>query len=425
MLCFINGCFGMDDYEHGICVMNVLSLFTGAGGGELAFQHLLTGFRTIGYVEIDDYCQRIIRQRQLDGLLDQAPIFGDIRTFIDSGCCELYKGIADIVTAGFPCQPFSVAGKQLAEKDNRNLWPETIKTIRIIRPATVFLENVPGLLASEHALTIFRQLRENGYQTVPPLKLGADDIGANHRRKRIWIKMDYAGNGGISKRTGKIRIEGIRRNEKNRQAATDDLPTPPESGSLANSNKRRSQPGNDIAGWKAGSVSGGRCERAEVADTEGQSIGAGFCSIEQGKFGRRRSGNEGCEISDTSKSGLEGQKPKGKFSREQPGLSAECGWWTTEPTLGRVAHGVAHRVDRLKAIGNGQVPQVAATAWEILKPSELKMLDPTTNPIIHTDKELRARKLEKYLEKLLATHEIVPIEAQEALLDKIQAIRNE
>ncbi len=174
MLCFINGCFGMDDYEHGICVMNVLSLFTGAGGGELAFQHLLTGFRTIGYVEIDDYCQRIIRQRQLDGLLDQAPIFGDIRTFIDSGCCELYKGIADIVTAGFPCQPFSVAGKQLAEKDNRNLWPETIKTIRIIRPATVFLENVPGLLASEHALTIFRQLRENGYQTVPPLKLGAD-----------------------------------------------------------------------------------------------------------------------------------------------------------------------------------------------------------------------------------------------------------
>jgi len=59
--------------------MNVLSLFTGAGGGELAFQHLLTGFRTVGYVEIDDYCQRVIRQRISDGLLDDAPIFGDIK----------------------------------------------------------------------------------------------------------------------------------------------------------------------------------------------------------------------------------------------------------------------------------------------------------------------------------------------------------
>ena len=247
--------------------MNVLSLFTGAGGGELAFQHLLTGFRTIGYVEIDDYCQRVIAQRIKDGLLDNAEIYGDIRTFIAEGYAEAYQGQVDVITAGFPCQPFSVAGKQLAEKDNRNLWPETIKTIRIVKPATVFLENVPGLLASEYALTIFRQLRENGYQTLPPLRLGADDIGANHRRKRAWI-VAHSGNGGASKRTGKGRTESIRDNEGNGKTTTDSLPTPLESSSLANPNKWRSQPGNDHAGREEGSISGGRCEGAEVANSD-------------------------------------------------------------------------------------------------------------------------------------------------------------
>ncbi len=162
--------------------MNVLSLFTGAGGGELAFQHLLTGFKTVGYVEIEDYCQRIIKQRQFDGLLDRAPIFGDIRAFIDSGCCELYQGITDVVTAGFPCQPFSVAGKRKGKDDSRNLWPETKSVIRLVRPRYAFLENVPGLLASGYMPQIFSDLAEVGYD-ARWFVLGADDVGANHRHK--------------------------------------------------------------------------------------------------------------------------------------------------------------------------------------------------------------------------------------------------
>ena len=88
--------------------MNELSLFSGAGGGLLATQHLL-GFNTIGYVEYDNYCQQVIAQRIKDGFLHNAPIFTDIRAFIDSGCAELYRGVTDVVAAGFPCQPFSVA----------------------------------------------------------------------------------------------------------------------------------------------------------------------------------------------------------------------------------------------------------------------------------------------------------------------------
>src|ERR1041385_3049544 len=87
--------------------LNELSLFTGCGGGVLG--SLLLGHRIIGYVEKDDYCQKLIAQRIKDGIFHNAPIFSDIRTFIDSGSAELYRGVTDILSAGFPCQPFSVA----------------------------------------------------------------------------------------------------------------------------------------------------------------------------------------------------------------------------------------------------------------------------------------------------------------------------
>ena len=81
--------------------MKELSLFSGAGGGLLGTHHLL-GWQTIGYVEYDDYCQKVLRQRIKDGLLDAAPIFGDIQGFISGGYAGSYAGMVDIVTAGFP-----------------------------------------------------------------------------------------------------------------------------------------------------------------------------------------------------------------------------------------------------------------------------------------------------------------------------------
>ncbi len=165
--------------------MRELSLFTGAGGGLLG-THLL-GWTPIGYVEFNDYCQRVIRQRIIDGILPSAPIFGDIRAFISSGCAELYRGITDVITAGFPCQPFSVAGDMEAGNDDRNMWPATIDVIQRVRPPLVFLENVPGLLSSGYGFTVASDLQWAGYQVLPPLQLGAFDVGCHHRRNRIWI----------------------------------------------------------------------------------------------------------------------------------------------------------------------------------------------------------------------------------------------
>ena len=181
--------------------MHELSLFTGAGGGLLGTK--LLGWKAIGYVEKEPYCQKVIRQRIADGILDAAPIFGDIRAFVSEGYAESYQGLVDVITGGFPCQPFSVAGKQRGHQDERNMWPETIECIRIVRPRYAFLENVPGLLGASgdpgewdmeeaptdnirYFGTILSGLSEARYD-ARWITLGADDVGANHRRKRVWI----------------------------------------------------------------------------------------------------------------------------------------------------------------------------------------------------------------------------------------------
>lgn len=263
--------------------MNELSLFSGAGGGLLGTK--LLGWRHVGYVEYERYCQQVIAQRIKDGFLDEAPIFGDIDHFIESGASKKYAGFVDVVTAGFPCQPFSVAGKKRGQDDERNKWPQTIQCICDVRPRYALLENVPGLLNSGYFQEILGSLAQARYD-AKWIVLGADDVGAPHRRKRLWIKATMAD-------TSSIRLE-------------------------------------------------------EHGHSQAEDV------IERGK-----------EVPNTSSERLEGWESSSRESEEHSSSSGSC-WWSTEPELGRVAHRVAHRVDRLKAIGNGQVPAVAATAWEIL-----------------------------------------------------------
>ena len=209
--------------------MRELSLFTGGGGGVLGSKIL--GWNTVGYVEWEKYPQKIIAQRIKDKIFDEAPIFGDIRTFVSEGFAERYRGLVDVVTGGFPCQPFSVAGKRKGNEDSRDMWPATLEVIKSIQPPLVFLENVPGLLSAKQVFCgncgeshwlhrnelcwnnqyfgsrcgvcespmdaksnesvhyfgkILRDLAESGYDAKWCV-LGADDVGAKHHRKRFWI----------------------------------------------------------------------------------------------------------------------------------------------------------------------------------------------------------------------------------------------
>jgi DNA (cytosine-5)-methyltransferase 1 len=154
--------------------LNELALFAGAGGGILGGK--LLGFRTVCAVEINEYCQRILMQRQDDGILEPFPIWPDIRTFDG----KPWAGCVDIVTGGFPCQAFSTAssGAQIAA----DLWPEMLRIVADVSPRFVFAENV-----SRSAIHVAAgDLEQGGYKTKV-LPLGASDLGGDHVRKRYWL----------------------------------------------------------------------------------------------------------------------------------------------------------------------------------------------------------------------------------------------
>lgn len=175
--------------------LRCLSLFSGAGGESLATGRML-GWRHLGYVEYDDYCQRVLAQRMRDGHIDTAPIFGDIRAFNSQGYAARYRGLVDVVCGGFPCQPFSTAGARRGLDDARNMWPATLTTLRIVEPRWVYLENVPGLIAGASGAyfgTILSDLASLGYD-VRWQVLGAHEVGARHKRDRLWIVGEQVAN---------------------------------------------------------------------------------------------------------------------------------------------------------------------------------------------------------------------------------------
>jgi DNA (cytosine-5)-methyltransferase 1 len=304
--------------------MRELSLFTGAGGGLLA-SHLLD-WTPIGYVEYDDYCQRVIAARIRDGILPNAPIFGDIRAFNRDGYAAAYQGLVDVITAGFPCQPFSVAGKRAAGNDERNMWPATIECVRMVRPRFAFLENVPGLLTTGYFERILCDLSESGY-SVRWRCLSAIELGAPHKRDRLWIVAHAQGE----------RARGIPVRSRRQDKTSTDVDGM--GANVAHTDQERRH------GWAGAQWTERRPEPAHGSQHAGD--------MENSQCQPDRPQEERQEID------------RQDAPRSTSGIGGS-GWWTTEPAVGRVADGVAHRVDRLRAIGNGQVPAVAATAWRLL-----------------------------------------------------------
>ena len=153
--------------------MKLGSLFSGGGLGDFGF--MAAGFDIRWQVEIDEYCQKILALRY-----PESEKYRDIKTLRGS---ELEK--VDIITGGFPCQPFSVAGRQKGKDDNRYLWPEMLRVIDEVRPRWVVGENVPGII--NLALdTVCADLESKGYE-VWPIVFPSHALGAWHKRDRLWI----------------------------------------------------------------------------------------------------------------------------------------------------------------------------------------------------------------------------------------------
>jgi DNA (cytosine-5)-methyltransferase 1 len=273
--------------------LNELALFAGAGGGILG-GHLL-GWRTVCAVEWEQYPASVLCARQNDGLLPPFPIWDDVQTFDG----KPWRGIVDVVSGGFPCQDISIAGNgDGLEGERSGMWREMARIIHEVRPRYVFVENSP-MLTSRGLGGVLGDLASMGFNAKWGV-LGANDIGANHQRQRIWIRAEMA----YSKRMG--------------------WKTRPDEQGIDGDRQTSSQLGN--------------CGKTQP-DQVGNTKSTGFTPC------------------------LEGQR-QGESWRAGIGNSQ---WWEIEPPVDRVADGMVDRVDRLKAIGNGQVPLCAATAWRILK----------------------------------------------------------
>lgn len=159
----------------------IMSLCSGVGGIELGFKLAVPSSRAICYIENEAFACGILKARMQDKILDQAPIWTDLKTFDGRN----WRGKVDCLTGGYPCQPFSVAGKKLGEKDPRHLWPEIKRLISEIKPPICFFENVGGHLRLGFE-QVANDLSELGYKVKAGL-FTAQEVGAPHKRERLFI----------------------------------------------------------------------------------------------------------------------------------------------------------------------------------------------------------------------------------------------
>jgi DNA (cytosine-5)-methyltransferase 1 len=307
--------------------VNGLSLFSGIGGLDLGLER--AGITTVGQVEIDPWCRRVLAKHWPD-----VPRHDDVRTAADWWLSE-ERPVVDLVFGGFPCQDISNAGRRAGINGERSgLWSEFHHIIRVLRPHWVLLENVAAILG-RGAGRVLGDLAEIGYDAEWDC-IPAAAVGAPHLRDR-WFAVAYPESG---VEPGKP------------QGAHDAAPV----GAFARTSGGASS-GDLAPGVRVGrrTAPGGP---ATLANAEGQRGELRSASRE-----RQRRPSSRRDLGNPSRGrGRAGLREAGAGEGTARILVAEprnAGWWATEPNVGRVAHGVPGRVDRLRGLGNAVVPQVA------------------------------------------------------------------
>ena len=169
-----------------------ISLCSGYGGIDLGLRRAIPNLRTVAYAEIEAFACENLLARMEGGQLDAAPIWSDLKSFP----WKEFSGLVDILSGGYPCQPFSAAGKRLGTEDPRHLWPYIAAGIRLLRPRICFFENVEGHI-SLGLREVIGELEELGYQTTFGI-FSASECGAPHQRKRVFILAVASSLGGAS-----------------------------------------------------------------------------------------------------------------------------------------------------------------------------------------------------------------------------------
>ena len=403
-----------------------VSICAGYGGIDLGLKRAIPSLRTVAFSEIEAFaCANLVAKMEA-GCLDPAPIWTDVKTFPWAS----FHGKVDILSGGYPCQPFSAAGKRLGKDDPRHLWPWIADGIRVLQPALCFFENVEGHITLG-LRDVIGELEESGYRTTWGL-FSAAEVGAPHQRKRVFIlahKQNQGSQGRLQRWTDSQR-EGFDGHAGCCGSGGRVWPSRPgqpqhewEPPRVVGNKGRQLDNTSSDGHWKENPVSAGRqsivgssgvgntkeLRRAglresgsgiiseqinELTDT-GDGVGDADCrgqplGLDAGSSlqtdGGRQGDVEQADGSVADASGIDGQRGSPWIGRGQRGQSnaeaVQCtgnGNRKTEPTLGGNADGPAgrldyaqlcvagdSRVDELRLLGNGVVPATAERAFNVL-----------------------------------------------------------
>ena len=364
----------------------ILSVCTGTGMLDVGVRVAIPTARVVCCVEHEAFAAHILASRMEEEALDPAPIWTDLHTFHG----EEWAGFVDGIVGGYPCQPFSHAGKRLGAEDPRHLWPEVLRLIREVSPEWCFFENVRGHLGNGFDV-VYRELREVGFCVEAGL-FSAEEVGASHQRERLFIlayrpdSVDPRGHGERAAQGGGSE-SGLERHGQelaDSEYGTGGASARVESEVQPPLTRRRGNPMAD-----AQDHHGRRGERRTEA------------AARAGDIGRRRPPGGGGEMAHTESEGLQGVRSEdsawGSFLTPLRGDGGEgplpvfapgpgdLRIWgrvvsdgslnglapSTQPGVRMLADGVAlvvdeSRRDQLRAIGNGVVPLQAAYALSVL-----------------------------------------------------------
>jgi DNA (cytosine-5)-methyltransferase 1 len=288
---------------------NVISFCTGYGGIERGLSLAGINHRVVACVEIEAYVIANLVQKMESNQMAPAPVWTNVKTFPGKG----FREKVDILTGGYPCQPFSVAGHQLGTEDPRHLWPFILQQIQTIRPVQCFFENVEGHI-NRGLEQVISDLESAGYDATWGI-FSAAEVGAPHQRKRVFI-------------LGNSKHYGSPRSKKSK----DNLPASDNGSERSKTTVKSSR-----ASKSSGSENLSDCEPSDSSSKrlQGSSQAGNTCQEESESFDQQLA------------------RCREAFKRQ----------WLSEPRLDRVVDGCPHRIDRTRLLGNGVVPQQAAFAY--------------------------------------------------------------